>query len=75
MVVGCTSVGYIVGGPYEGKKMIGCSMVVNQKGLVTMGRYNEFATELVVSDVELPLRREKGTDIGKLLTEKGYYKL
>ena len=73
VMVGCTSVGYIVGGPYEGKKMIGCSIAVNQAGLVTMGRYNEFATELVISDIELPSRPEKGTEIGEMLTRKGYY--
>src|SRR5690606_26838313 len=30
VVASTTSVGYIVGGPYEGKKMIGCSLVVDK---------------------------------------------
>ena len=31
-VVSATGVGYIVGGPYEGKKMIGCSLVAQPDG-------------------------------------------
>ncbi len=30
-VLSTTSVGYIVGGPYEGKKMVGCSLVILTK--------------------------------------------
>lgn len=74
VVVGCTSVGYIVGGPYEGKKMVGCSMVVNKDGLLIQGKYNELAGELVIADINVPFRKEKGTLIGEMLTQKGYYK-
>lgn len=73
LVVGCTSVGYIVGGPYEGKKMVGNSLVVGQAGALVKGRKNEFATDLVVAEVEIPTGQPKGTDIGKMLTDKGYY--
>jgi len=74
VVVGCTSVGYIVGGPYEGKKMVGCSMVVGEKGIISKSRYNEFATELIVADVTIPTRKEKGTMIGERLKAMGYYR-
>ena len=74
VVVSATSVGYIVGGPFEGKKMVGYSLAVCNKGVVANGRYNEFAGELIVVDIEIPCRMEKGTTIGKMLKEKGYYK-
>src|SRR5262245_38951195 len=32
-IVMTTSVGVIVGGPYEGKKMVGCSFAVNRDGI------------------------------------------
>jgi len=73
VVVGCTSVGYIVGGPYEGKKMIGCSMAVDRNGLIIQGQYNEFAGELVVAEVTIPQREEKGTEIGEMLQHKGLH--
>ena len=74
VVISATSVGYIVGGPYEGKKMVGCSLAVDRHGLIAQGPYNEFASELVISDIDIPARKEKGTAIGKMLLEKGYYK-
>ena len=73
VVASATSVGYIVGGPYEGKKMIGCSMAVGREGLITQGAHNEFAGELVTADVDVPERKERGTDIGTMLKGKGYY--
>jgi predicted amidohydrolase len=72
VMVGTTSVGYIVGGPYEGKKMVGCSLVVNKDGIVARGRYLEFASDLVTAEVKIPERPEKGTAIGEMLRRKGY---
>jgi predicted amidohydrolase len=72
VVVGTTSVGYLVGGPYEGKKMVGCSLAVNKDGVVARGRYLEFASDLVTVDVQVPARPEKGTAIGEMLHRKGY---
>ncbi len=71
-IVSVTSVGYIVGGPYEGKKMVGCSLVVGPQGLIKQGLFNEFAGELTT--VEIPLKEDnvKGTLIGEQLREKGY---
>lgn len=74
VVIGATSVGYIVGGPYEGKKMVGCSLTVGRNGVIAEGGFNEFAGELIVVNVEIPLRREKGTAIGEMLEKKGYYR-
>lgn len=70
VVIGTTSVGYIVGGPYEGKKSVGCSLVVNKDGIVARGPFNEFAGELIIAEIEVPERSEKGTDIGEMLKKK-----
>ncbi len=72
VMIGATSVGYIVGGPYEGKKMIGCSLAVGKQGIIAQGKFNEFAGDLVVADVTIPERKEKGTLIGERLKEGGY---
>ena len=72
VIVSATSVGYIVGGPYEGKKMVGCSLAVGSNGLFAQGIYNEFAGELVIADVSVSQRPEKGTNIGKMLQARGY---
>nr|WP_262907581.1 carbon-nitrogen hydrolase family protein [Hymenobacter sp. BT770] len=72
VVVGTTSVGYIVGGPYEGKKSVGCSLAVDASGVQAQGVFNEFAGQLVVADLARPHRPERGTDIGVMLQGKGY---
>ena len=72
VVVGTTSVGYIVGGPYEGKKSVGCSLAVDIHGIQAQGTFNEFAGQLVVADLARPNRLEKGTDIGLMLQTKGF---
>jgi predicted amidohydrolase len=70
-VLSTTSVGYIVGGPYEGKKMVGCSLAVNQHGIIAQGEFNEFAGDLKVVDVEIPAPKWKGTQFGEMLGQKG----
>ena len=72
VVVATTSVGYIVGGPYEGKKSVGCSLAVDAHGIRVQGAFNEFAGQLVVADLPRPHRPECGTDIGVMLQKKGY---
>ena len=72
VIASTTSVGYIVGGPYEGKKMVGCSLLLNQDGIIKQGQMNEFAGELIDANVEIPYREEKGTQIGEMLAGKGY---
>jgi len=72
IMASATSVGYIVGGPYEGKKMVGKSLVVGETGVLLEGMFNEFAGELKTIDLQLPERTEKGTQIGKKLKEKGW---
>jgi len=72
IVASTTSVGYIVGGPYEGKKMVGRSLVVDKNGIIVQGKFNEFAGDLKIVELDLPVRKEKGTQIGAMLAKKGY---
>lgn len=72
IIASATSVGYIVGGPYEGKKKVGKSLVVDKSGILVEGMFNEFAGELKTIALELPIRKAKGTQIGKSLRDKGY---
>jgi predicted amidohydrolase len=69
-VVSATSVGYIVGGPYEGKKMIGCSLAVDKYGSCFLGEKNEFAGDLKVIELDLGSNKYKGTQFGELLKSK-----
>lgn len=72
ILASATSVGYIVGGPYEGKKMVGKSLVVGEQGIIAEGMFNEFAGELKIVEFELPEIKHKGTQIGAYLKKKGY---
>jgi hypothetical protein len=72
VIIGTTSVGVIVGGPYEGKKMVGCSLAVGKNGILARGQYNEFAGELVTIEFNVPERCEKGTAIGEMLKKQGH---
>lgn len=72
VIIGATSVGYLISGPYEGEKSIGCSLAVGKNGIIKQGQFNEFTGELVVAEFEMPGGHEKGTDIGNMLKAKGY---
>jgi predicted amidohydrolase len=71
LVISTTSVGYIVGGPYEGKKMVGCSIAVDKTGILTKGQFNEFAGELIVVESDVPQKSMKGTQISDFLRSQG----
>lgn len=67
IVASTTSVGYLVGGPYVGKKMIGNSLVVGPNGIIEQGALNEFSSHLAVVDLKLPSNNLKGEQIGNNL--------
>ena len=73
IVVSATAVGVIVGGVYEGKKMVGCSLAVNKDGIVAEGKYNEFAGQLVITDITIPPPRALGTAISESLKMRGLH--
>lgn len=72
VIASATSVGYIVGGPYEGKKMVGCSLCINQDGIIAQGVFNEFASDLILAEFAMPSTELKGTEIGNSLFQKGF---
>ena len=72
VICATTSVGTIVGGPFEGRKMIGGSLVVNRSGVILEGEYNEYAGSLSTIDINLNDNAAKGTQIGEVLKSKGY---
>lgn len=69
VIASATSVGYIVGGPYEGKKMVGRSLCVGPKGIIAEGAMNEFAGDLAIAEFDIPVREEKGTQIGEKMKQ------
>ena len=71
-IIGVTSIGYLVGGPYEGKKSVGCSLVVVNGDVLNTSRFNEFCTEITPIELQIPSQKYKGTQIGKMLKSKGY---
>ena len=61
------------GGPWSGRKCIGCSLAVGPEGQVlARGPYGADAQELIVVDVEISPRRVTGTDLAPMLRRKGY---
>jgi len=71
-VISTTSVGYIVGGPYEGKKMVGCSVATDKNGIITKGKFNEFASDLIFIEINVENNGIKGTQVGSKILEEGY---
>ena len=72
-VVGVSNVGWITGGPWDGRKCIGCSLAVGPGGhVIAELPYGEDAEELAVIQVA-PLDPEcTGTAIADMLKAKGH---
>ena len=70
VIVSATSVGTIVGGPYEGMKMVGCSLAVGPNQVLAKSDYNEVSGALTVISIEVPTPSRKGTQIGRYLAEQ-----
>ena len=64
IVASTTSVGYLVGGPYVGKKMIGKSLVLGPNGIIDQGVFNEFSSHLLLVDLILPSNKLKVEESG-----------
>jgi len=61
-VVGVSNVGWVGGGPWEGRKCIGCSLAVARTGeVVATGPYGEDAEVLLPVELELSPAPAKGT--------------
>ena len=72
IIISTTSVGYIVGGPYEGKKKVGCSLAVDKNGVLKKGQFNEFAGEVIFVDINVPKNGAKGTILNEKISNKGF---
>jgi len=68
-VLSTTSVGYIVGGPYEGKKMVGRSLAVLKDGTSVQAEFNEFAGALKMVEVEMGDAKWKGVQYGQRIAQ------
>jgi len=72
-IVGVSNVGWITGGPWQGRKCIGCSLVVGRDGTVLAeGPYGEAAEALLVVPVEITPQAAAGTAIAQMLKSRGY---
>jgi predicted amidohydrolase len=72
-VVGVSNAGWITGGPWAGRKCIGCSLAVGPCGeILAKGPYGVDAQQLVIVDVKLKRKTVTGTDIAPMLRGKGY---
>jgi len=72
-VIGVSNVGPMEAGPWAGMKCIGASIAVGHDGaLVRQLSCGEQAEELAVVEARITPRTVKGTDIGGMLSQKGY---
>ena len=73
-IVSATGVGYIVGGPYEGKKMIGCSLIANPDGSFEEAVCNEFSGNLLYKTLPLTKKvRYRGVQVGERMKKVGFH--
>jgi predicted amidohydrolase len=72
-VVGVSNVGPITGGPWKGRRCIGCSLAIDRRGhILAQLPYGETAETLSVIELELGTRTVTGTEIAPMLRTKGY---
>jgi predicted amidohydrolase len=72
-VVGVSCVGWITGGPWKGRKTIGCSLATNHRGeILAEGPYGDSAEALLVVEVTPRAKGAIGTRIAEDLAARGY---
>ncbi|MHA1729434.1 MAG: carbon-nitrogen hydrolase family protein [Promethearchaeota archaeon] len=72
-IIEVSNVGWIKGGPWDGRKCIGCSIVIGPNGnVLKQGSYGVDAEELITLDIELIKNKVFGTEIAVMLHKKGY---
>ena len=60
-IVGVSNVGWLTGGPWEGRQCIGCSLVINPDGAaVVRGPYGVDAEALLYADIQIEPRPARG---------------
>jgi len=72
-VVGVSNVGWIGGGPWQGRKCIGCSLAIGRDGAVlARGPYGSDAEAVIPVDLDLTPLPAFGTKITPWLRQRGY---
>ncbi|MCI0359389.1 MAG: carbon-nitrogen hydrolase family protein [Planctomycetaceae bacterium] len=72
-IIGVSNVGQIRGGPWQGRKCIGCSLAMGKGGtILAQGPYGEEAAALVRAEVRPQPPIARGTDVAVALKERGY---
>jgi predicted amidohydrolase len=72
-IIGVSNVGWLTGGPWRGRKCIGCSLAVGPQGeILAEGPYGENAAANVQLKVPLQPAIARGTDIAPALEKRGY---
>lgn len=72
-VIGVSNVGWITGGPWKGRKCIGCSLAMGPGGdIVAQGPYGEWAEAMVEVEVRPWPPVARGTDFAAALRKRGY---
>jgi len=72
-VVGVSNVGWIAGGPWDGRKCIGCSLAMAPGGEVLLhAPYGVDAEDLFVVEIEPRPPIARGTDFPAALKARGY---
>jgi predicted amidohydrolase len=72
-VIGVSNVGWITGGPWQGRKCIGCSLAMGPGGQVlAQGPYGENAATVVRVKIHPRPPIARGTDIAEALEQRGY---
>jgi predicted amidohydrolase len=72
-IVGVSNVGWITGGPWQGRKCIGCSLVVGPSGeKVVMGPYGPKAETMLLVDIQLGPRPAQGEGWERLWSSQSW---
>jgi predicted amidohydrolase len=72
-IVGVSSVGQIRGGPWQGRKCIGCSLAMGKGGtILAQGPYGEQAAALVRAQIRPQPPIARGADLAAALKARGY---
>lgn len=72
-VIGVSNVGWITGGPWQGRKCIGCSLTVAPGGeILSQGPYGVDAEALIEVEVRPRPPVARGTDFAAALRARGY---
>jgi len=72
-VIGVSNVGWITGGPWEGRKCIGCSLAMGPGGMVlAQGPYGADAVATLRVKIQPKPPIARGTDFAAALAERGY---